>query len=52
MEERSAYSLVLLSGKLTRRLEIDPKVRIVALIVFADIFYSVDMEGHCEPVHR
>ena len=52
MYEWSAYSIVFLSGELTRRLEIDAKVRIVALIVFADIFYSVDMERHREPVHR
>ena len=52
MEEWNPYSLVLLSRKLTGRLEIDAEVRIITFVVFADIFDGVDMEGDCEPLHR
>lgn len=47
----SAYSLILFTGKLTGRLKIDTEVRIVALVIFANVFYGVDMEGHRESVH-
>ena len=52
MKKRGAYSLIFLSSKLTRRLEVDAGVRIVALIVFADVFDSVDMERYSKAMHR
>ena len=41
-----AYSFIFLSGKLTRCLEVDVGVCIVALVVFADVSDSVDMERY------
>ena len=52
MKKRDAYSLTFLSSKLTRGLEVDAEVRTVALIVFADVFGSVDMERYSKAMHR
>ena len=52
MKKRGAYSLIFLSSKLTRGLEVDAEVRIVALIVFAGIFDSVDVERYSKAMHR
>ena len=52
MKERGAYSLIFLSSKLTRGLEVDAEVRIVALIVFADVSDSVDVERYGKSMHK
>ena len=46
MNKRDIRSLIFLSSKLTRRLEVDAEVRMVALVVFADVFDSVDVEKY------
>ena len=51
-KKRGAYSPVSLSSKLTRRLEVDAEIRIVALVVFADGFDSVDVERYSKAMHR
>lgn len=49
---RSTNRILLLTSKLAWSLEVDAKIREVAFIVLAHIFYGVDVERHCKPVNR
>ena len=42
------YGILFLASKLARSLKVNPKVRIFAFIIFAGIFYGIDVEGYGE----
>ena len=44
--------VLFLSGKLARGLEVDAKIGEVAFLIFADIFYRVDVERDRKPMDR
>lgn len=47
-----AHRILLLTSKLTWRLEIDAQICVVALVILRGILYRVDMERYREPVGR
>ena len=44
--------IFLLTGELSRRLEIDAEISEFTLVVFADVLDSVDVEGYSKAVDR
>jgi hypothetical protein len=44
--------ILLLASKLAWCLKVDAKIRKVAFIILANIFYRVDVERDCKPMDR